>query len=54
VARRGADAAGEIQNWTTRLSARAIALESKVDDFFERVRTEQPQGSAAAPKARVS
>jgi methyl-accepting chemotaxis protein len=65
VARRGADAAGEIQNWTTRLSARAVALESKVDDFFERVRTEQPQGAptaaaahagaaAAVPKARVS
>ena len=62
VARRGADAAGEIQNWTERLSARAIALESKVDDFFERVRTEQPQGAghaanaaaAQASKARVS
>lgn len=30
VARRGADAAGEIQRWTERLSARAVALESKV------------------------
>ena len=51
VARRGADAAGEIQGWTERLSARAVALESKVGDFFERVRTEQPRatpGSAAA------
>jgi methyl-accepting chemotaxis protein len=48
VARRGADAAGEIQSWTERLSARAVALESKVDDFFERVRTEQP---AATPGA---
>ena len=46
VARRGADAAGEIQSWTERLSARAVALESKVGDFFERVRTEQPQGAA--------
>jgi methyl-accepting chemotaxis protein len=62
VARRGADAAGEIQSWTERLSARAVALESKVDDFFERVRTEQPQGAghaanaaaAAAAKARAS
>ena len=61
VARRGADAAGEIQSWTDRLSARASALESKVGDFFERVRTEQPQGAghaantAAAPtQARAS
>jgi methyl-accepting chemotaxis protein len=61
VARRGATAAGEIQNWTERLSARAVALESKVDDFFERVRTEQPEGEAAAggpdspvPQARAS
>ena len=61
VARRGADAAGEIQSWTERLSARAVALESKVDDFFERVRTEQPQGAghaatlapAAAPAAKA-
>ena len=29
VARRGADAAGEIQSWTERLSARAVALESE-------------------------
>ena len=61
VARRGADAAGEIQSWTERLSARAVALESKVGDFFERVRTEQPHGAAPAagtvsppPQARVS
>ena len=47
VARRGADAAGEIQSWTERLSARAVALESKVGDFFERVRTDQPHGTAA-------
>jgi methyl-accepting chemotaxis protein len=51
VARRGADAAGEIQSWTERLSARAIALESKVDDFFERVRTEQPHTASAAAAA---
>jgi methyl-accepting chemotaxis protein len=61
VARRGANAAGEIQSWTERLSARAVALESKVDDFFERVRTEQSQGTPAAagtvsptPQARAS
>lgn len=61
VARRGADAAGEIQSWTERLTARAVALESKVGDFFERVRTEQPHsGSGAAgtvsptPQAKVS
>jgi methyl-accepting chemotaxis protein len=51
VARRGADAAGEIQSWTERLSARAVALESKVGDFFDRVRTEQPQGPTAAGSA---
>jgi len=60
VARRGADAADAIQSWTERLSARAVALESKVGDFFERVRTERPQGTAATdadlppPQARVS
>jgi methyl-accepting chemotaxis protein len=62
VARRGADAAGEIQSWTERLSARAVALESKVGDFFERVRTEQPQGNTPGsagtasppPQARAS
>jgi methyl-accepting chemotaxis protein len=60
VARRGADAAGEIQNWTERLSARAVALESKVGDFFDRVRTEQPHGpttgsaAAPAPQTRAS
>jgi hypothetical protein len=62
VARRGADAAGEIQSWTERLSSRAVALESKVGDFFERVRTEQPHGNAPGsagtasppPQARVS
>jgi hypothetical protein len=62
VARRGADAAGEIQSWTERLSARAVALESKVGDFFERVRTDQPHGTAATggaaapavPQTRVS
>jgi methyl-accepting chemotaxis protein len=61
VARRGADAAGEIQNWTDRLSARAVVLESKVGDFFDRVRTEQPQGETApggpdspVPQARAS
>jgi methyl-accepting chemotaxis protein len=57
VARRGADAADEIQSWTERLSSRAVALESKVGDFFERVRTEQPNGPGAAapsPQARAS
>jgi methyl-accepting chemotaxis protein len=54
VARRGADAAAEIQNWTERLSARALALESKVDDFFERVRTEQPQGAGHAANAAAA
>jgi methyl-accepting chemotaxis protein len=51
VARRGADAASEIQQWTERLSSRAGALESKVGDFFERVRTEQPTRSDAAGSA---
>ena len=51
VARRGADAAGEIQSWTERLSARAVALESKVGEFFERVRTDQPQGTTATGAA---
>ena len=46
VARRGAHAADEIQSWTERLSARAGALESKVGDFFDRVRTEQPAREA--------
>jgi hypothetical protein len=60
VARRGADAAAEIQNWTERLSARAATLESKVGDFFERVRAEQANGRASkedaapAPKTRAS
>jgi methyl-accepting chemotaxis protein len=57
VARRGADAAGEIQSWTEQLSARAVALESKVGDFFESVRTEQPQaptaGGAAVPAPQM-
>jgi methyl-accepting chemotaxis protein len=57
VAQRGADSAGEIQRWTEQLSARAVALESKVDEFFDRVRrTEQPH-SAGAPgshQARAS
>jgi methyl-accepting chemotaxis protein len=51
VARRGAEAAGEIQSWTERLSARAVTLESKVGDFFDRVRTEQPQGATAPASA---
>jgi methyl-accepting chemotaxis protein len=59
VARRGADSAGEIQQWTERLSSRAGALESKVGDFFDRVRTEQPTrgdaaGSAPATQKRAS
>jgi len=61
VARRGANAADEIQGWAERLSSRAEALESKVDDFFDRVRTEQPARSGAAngrgaplPQARAS
>jgi methyl-accepting chemotaxis protein len=57
VARRGADAAGEIQSWTEQLSARAVALESKVGDFFERVRTEQPHAptadGVAVPAAQI-
>jgi methyl-accepting chemotaxis protein len=52
VARRGAEAADEIQSWTERLSARAVALESKVGDFFERVRTEQPNGPGAGPASQ--
>jgi methyl-accepting chemotaxis protein len=39
VARRGADAANEIQGWTTRLSTRATDLESKVAAFFNSVRS---------------
>lgn len=61
VARRGADAAKEIQNWTERLSTRAQALEAKVGDFFDRVRTDQPHSAAGAgngpvpaPQARAS
>jgi hypothetical protein len=61
VARRGADAAKEIQNWTERLSTRAQALEAKVGDFFDRVRTDQPHSAAAAsdgpatvPRSRAS
>jgi methyl-accepting chemotaxis protein len=50
VARQGANAAGEIQGWTARLSARANDLELKVGDFFERVRAEQPaRGGTAGP-----
>jgi methyl-accepting chemotaxis protein len=54
VARRGADAAGEIEGWTTRLSSRAGTLESKVGDFFNRVRAEQASpgtGAGAAPSS---
>jgi methyl-accepting chemotaxis protein len=47
VAQRGAEAAGEIQGWTARLSSRAGALESKVDDFFNRVRTALPESQHA-------
>ena len=35
----GADAASEIQGWTTRLSSRASDLESKVATFFANVRS---------------
>ena len=52
VARRGADAAGEIQGFTTRLSSRAEALEQKVGEFFDRVRTALPQREAASATAR--
>ncbi len=38
VARQGADAANEIEGWTTRLSARAQDLQSKVATFFNSVR----------------
>ena len=34
----GAAAVGEISGWTTRLSARAHDLESKLARFFKRVR----------------
>ena len=58
VARRGADAAGDIQGFTTRLSSRAEALEQKVGEFFDRVRTALPQRETAparpAPRARAS
>jgi methyl-accepting chemotaxis protein len=57
VARRGAQVAGEIQGWTTRLSSRANALESKVGDFFNRVRTALPESNTrnlAAPAATRS
>ena len=54
VARRGADAAGEIQSWTDRLSSRAGALESKVGDFFDRVRAERPERDVAVGPAPLS
>jgi hypothetical protein len=54
VARQGAGAAGEIQGWTARLSGRASDLESKVGDFFERVRTEQPARRTAAGPVPMS
>jgi methyl-accepting chemotaxis protein len=38
AAQQGATAAGEISGWTTRLSARAQDLESKLARFFSRVR----------------
>jgi methyl-accepting chemotaxis protein len=38
AAQEGATAAGEIGGWTTRLSARAQDLESKLASFFKRVR----------------
>ena len=38
AAQEGATAAGEISGWTTRLSARAQDLESKLASFFKRVR----------------
>ncbi|MPZ36487.1 MAG: hypothetical protein GEU95_00235 [Rhizobiales bacterium] len=53
VARRGADAAGEIQSWTEQLSARAVVLESKVGDFFDRVRRTEQSHSARAPGSTV-
>jgi hypothetical protein len=38
VARRGADAANDIQAWTARLSSGAKDLEAKVAAFFNNVR----------------
>ncbi len=38
AARQGANAAGEISGWTSRLSSRARDLETKVSGFFSRVR----------------
>jgi methyl-accepting chemotaxis protein len=52
VARRSADVAGEIQGFTTRLTSRAEALEQKVGEFFDRVRTALPQREAASAPAR--
>jgi methyl-accepting chemotaxis protein len=58
VAQRTADAAGELQGFIARLSSRAEALQSKVDDFFDRVRTALPQraeaGASQAARARTS
>ena len=38
AAQEGANAVGEISGWTTRLSARARDIESKLANFFDRVR----------------
>ncbi|MGH6769325.1 MAG: methyl-accepting chemotaxis protein [Xanthobacteraceae bacterium] len=57
VAQRSAQVADEIQGWTTRLSSRAGALEAKVGDFFNRVRTALPESSTrnlAPPTAQRS
>lgn len=54
VARRGADAAAEIEGWTAQLSDRAGTLESKVEEFFNRVRAELPPQKVANPQARAS
>jgi methyl-accepting chemotaxis protein len=51
-AQRGANAAGEIQGFTLRLSSGAEALERKVGEFFERVRTAMPQHEANAVAER--
>jgi methyl-accepting chemotaxis protein len=54
VARRGVDAASEIEGGIARLSARASALETKVEAFFHSVRTEGPQREATVPTAVAS
>jgi methyl-accepting chemotaxis protein len=54
VARRGAAAAGEIQDRIEQLSERAEMLQSKVGDFFDRVRANQANGSRASKSAAAT